>query len=57
MSDAVLVPSHDHQYRKATVRKIKVVYNKKYREWYEYHGDEYLNEGDEVMEMNVACQA
>jgi hypothetical protein len=55
MSDAVLVPSHDHQYRKATVRKIKVVYNKKYREWYEYHGDEYLNEGDEVMEMNVAC--
>ena len=41
-------------YRIATVRKIKVVYNKKYRSYSEYAGDDYLEEGDEVVEMDVA---
>lgn len=50
----ILVPSHDHQYREATVSKMKVVYNNIYKEWYEYHGDDYLDEGDEVLEMDVA---
>lgn len=50
----VLIPTTDHSYREAVVIKTKVVYNKKYREYYEYHGDEYLGEGDEVVEMDVA---
>ena len=50
----VLIPSFDHSYREATIRRIKVVYNKKYREYSEYHGEEYLDEGDEVVEMDVA---
>lgn len=50
----VLVSAHDHRYRVAQVTRMKVVFNKKYNEWSEYYGDEYLNEGDEVMEMDVA---
>lgn len=50
----ILVPSHDHQYREATVRKMKAVYNHIYKEWHEYAGDEYLDEGDEVFEVDVA---
>lgn len=45
----ILVTSHDHRYREAIVHKTKVVYNHIYKEWYEY-----LNEGDEVFEVNVA---
>lgn len=50
----VLVPDADHSYREATVRKTKVVYNKKYRVYSEYAGDDYLEDGDEVVEMDVA---
>jgi hypothetical protein len=50
----VLIPSDDHSYREATVRKVKVVYNKQHKEYSEYHGDEYLEEGDAVVEMEVA---
>ena len=50
----ILVPSHDHRYREAVIKKTKVVYNHIFKEWYEYHGDEYLDEGDEVFEVNVA---
>lgn len=50
----VLVPASDHSYREVTVRKIKVVYNKKYREYSEYHGNDYLDGDDEVVEMDVA---
>lgn len=49
----VLVPDSDHGYREATVRKTKVVYNKKYRAYSEYVGDEYLEDGDEVVEREV----
>jgi hypothetical protein len=49
----VLVSAHDHGYREAYVTRMKVVYNTKYQEWYEYHGDEYLSEGDTVLEMDV----
>lgn len=50
----VLVPDSDHSYQKAVVRKMKVVYNKKYHEYSEYYGDDYLDDGDEVVEMDVA---
>jgi hypothetical protein len=50
----VLVPISDHSYREATVRKIKVVYNKKYRAYSEYVGEDHLEDGDEVIEMDVA---
>lgn len=49
----VLVPDSDHSYREATIRKMKVVYNKKYRAYSEYVGDEYLEDGDTVIEMEV----
>jgi hypothetical protein len=50
----VLIPGTDHSYREAVVKRINVVYNKKYREYSEYHGDDYLGDGDEVVEMDVA---
>lgn len=50
----VLIPTFDHSYQEATIRRIKVVYNKKYDEYSEYHGDEHLTEGDTVIEMDVA---
>lgn len=50
----VLIPDHDDGYYVAIVRKQKVVYNKKYEVYTEYVGDEYLDEGDEVIEMEVA---
>lgn len=50
----VLIPTTDHSYIEAVVIKTKVVYNKKYREYYEYHGDEYLGEDEQVLEMDVA---
>ena len=50
----VLIPSSDHGYLEATIRRRKVVYNKKYKQYSEYYDDEYLNEGDEVVEMDVA---
>ena len=49
----VLVPDSDHEYREARVRKTKVVYNAKYRTYSEYAGDDYLEDGDEVVEMDV----
>jgi hypothetical protein len=50
----VLIPGIDHSYREAVIRRVKVVYNKKYRAYSEYAGDEYLEDGDEVVEMDVA---
>jgi hypothetical protein len=50
----VLVPSSDHGYVEVVVRKMKVVFNKKYRSYSEYMGDEYLEDGDEVVEREVA---
>lgn len=52
----ILIPNGDHTYRVAVVRKTKVVYNKKYREYSEYAGEEYLmkEDGNEVIEMVVA---
>lgn len=49
----VLIPTNDHGYREATVRITKVVYNKRYRSYTEYFGDDFLEEGDEVIEMQV----
>lgn len=50
----VLIPDRDHGYYVAHVRKQKVVWNKKYKVYTEYMGDEYLGEGDEVLELEVA---
>lgn len=50
----VLIPNGDHGYYVARIRKQKVVYNKKYEVYTEYMGDEYLDEGDEVIELDVA---
>jgi len=50
----VLIPEADHSYREATVKKIKVVYNQKYRTHTEYAGDEYLEDDEIVIEAQVA---
>lgn len=50
----VLIHDHDHGYYVAIVRKQKVVWNKKYKVYTEYMGDEYLGDGDEVLELEVA---
>lgn len=47
--DKVLIPSDDHFYQEGRLCEKKVVYNKKYRSYTEYAGDEYLEEGDEVV--------
>lgn len=48
----VLVTSYDHQYREAHVQKMKVVKDEN-GNYSEYVGDEYLDPGDEVVEMDV----
>lgn len=50
----VLIPSDDHSYRVGSVKKMKVVYNNRYLSYSEYAGDEYLEDGDVVVEMDVA---
>lgn len=50
----VLIPSHDHSYREGTIEQTKVVWNSEYRTFSEYHGDEYLEGKDEVIEAFVA---
>jgi hypothetical protein len=50
----ILIAADDHSYRPAVVRHIPVVYNTKYRTYCEYHGEEYLEEHDQVVEMPVA---
>lgn len=49
----VLVPSADHGYRVVAIQRMEVVYNKISKAYSEYAGDEYLEEGDEVVEMDV----
>lgn len=49
----VLVPGFDHGYRLVVVQRMEVVYNKITKTYSEYAGDEYLEEGDEVVEMDV----
>jgi hypothetical protein len=50
----ILVPSRDHSYREASIRLTKVVYNLKRKEYFEYHGEEFLEDGDIVKEVLVA---
>lgn len=50
----VLVPQYDHQYCMMTVQKGKAVWNDKYGTWTEYHGEEYLQDGDKVKEVLIA---
>lgn len=52
--DEVLVESDDHSYRVARVMTRKVVYNTETRSFFEYHGDEHLEENETVVEARVA---
>ena len=49
----VLVESDDHSYREATIRRMKVVYNQFTGIYSEYFDDNYLEDGDEVVERDV----
>lgn len=52
----VLVPSHDHGYTMATTYTGKAIYNKNTCEWSEYHGEEYLQDGDKVIDnVTIVC--
>ncbi len=50
---SVLVPDDDHSFSKAPVNSETVTYNKKTRSYYEYAGDDYLEDGDIKKEMYV----
>ena len=49
----VLVESDDHSYYETTVRRMKVVYNQFTGTYSGYFGDDYLEDGDEVVERDV----
>ena len=49
----VLVQSGDHSYYEATVWRMNVVYNRFTGIYSEYFGDDYLEDGDEVVERDV----
>lgn len=49
----ILVPAHDHSYRVARIRCVKAVYNAMYKTYSEYFGDDYLIEGNTVIDAKV----
>ena len=51
---SILVPYSDHEYEIKTLVKRKAVYNQYSYRWYEYAGEEYLEEGEEVHTVWVA---
>ena len=50
----VLINSRDHCFYIGSVQEQKAVYNHLDKSWYEYAGDDYLGEGDEVFVVKVA---
>ena len=50
----VFVPGHDHDFSPLTIADEKIVYNAKFGHWGEYHGEEYLDEGDIILDAKVA---
>lgn len=50
----VLVAGMDHKYRVALVMMEKVVWSPSAREFSEYCGDEYLCDGEIIVELPVA---
>ena len=50
----VLIPGSDHQYREVYIKTKKVAFNRKENTYFEYFGDEYLEEGEEFVERDVA---
>ena len=50
----VLINSSDHCFYIGHIREQKAVYNHHDKSWYEYAGDDYLGEGDEVFVVKVA---
>lgn len=50
----ILVSGRDHDYYEARlVEDVEVVYNKKYDTYKEYHGPDYLQEGDVVIKRTI----
>jgi hypothetical protein len=49
----VLVPSHDHKYAIAWTSHKQVVWNRHSRSYSEYAGDDFLEDGDEVVTLPV----
>lgn len=52
--EIILVPSSDHSYIEMNIRETQVVWNDLYKTYSEYAGDDYLEEGDEVVIRKVA---
>ena len=50
----VLVAGDDHNFVPHYVSETKVTYNPTYGVYFEYHGDEYLDEGEIVVTARVA---
>ena len=50
----VLIKSSDHCFYVGSVQEEEVVYNHNDKSWYEYAGDDYLGDGDEVVTAMVA---
>lgn len=50
----VLIGSGDHCFYVGMIREQKAVYNHYDKSWYEYAGEDYLGEGDEVFTVKVA---
>lgn len=49
----LLIEGGDHKYIKARIRKVKVSFNTKTKEYFEYCGDEYLEENEVVVYAEV----
>ena len=54
LKDKVLVPGPDHSYTPMNVGMADVVYNETDKTFTEYHGDDYLSEGDIVIKARTA---
>ena len=50
----ILIPSSDHSYSVVRMVKKKAVYNYKSRSYAEFVGDDYLEDGDIVVDALVA---
>jgi hypothetical protein len=51
----ILVEGRDHSYEEYNIVEMKVVRNRKTGDYYEYVGDDHLEEWEEVVLRHVAC--
>lgn len=49
----LLIPSHDHSYRAASVQVTKAEYHPREKMFNEYHGDQHLSSGSKVIDVIV----